>query len=130
METVVPGVEAGPELTQVFHDKFYKMDKYHGFLASDLCRRSGKMYDKSFEKLTNQQRTAVIQDGLDRGGVSCKLYTAAIYLTQITIYAGITNGDKGCDLIDFAGKYRYQNVSYPNPERYLAKSITTTGNID
>ena len=70
MKTVVPGVPVGPELTQVFHDKFYKMEKYHGFLASDLCRRSSRIYNTSFERLTTQQRTVVIQDGLDSGGVS------------------------------------------------------------
>lgn len=139
METIVPGISKSslpgiprnPQLTNVFHDKYYRLDKYSGFLASDLSRRARRMYgNQYFDQLSYDQRTAVIQDALDSGGVNTKLYTGAIYLTQVAVYSGVCNGDKGCDLIDFSGKYQYQNTSYPIPEKYLARSITKSGNID
>jgi hypothetical protein len=73
----------------------------------------------------------VIQDGLDAGGVTRRLYTGAVFLTQIATYAGIYDEDRGCELIDFGGRNRGfpgSTLTYPDQGRFLAEGITGDGN--
>ncbi|MGH7568020.1 MAG: hypothetical protein ACREL9_03470 [Gemmatimonadales bacterium] len=130
--TVVPGVPADdPNLTRVFGDPFYPFAGYGAFFASDLCRRATKCFGAAFDRLTAEQRTAVIQHGLHADATTKKLYTGAVFLAQIAVYGGIYDAERGSPLIDFEGSYRFRGrrfYTYPDPERFLARALTPTGN--
>ncbi|MEE8192453.1 MAG: hypothetical protein V3T74_06880 [Gemmatimonadales bacterium] len=130
---VVPGMPGDhPNLTRAFYDDYYRLSKYRNFLAADLCERSRSMYGRTeFAELSLEQRTRVIEDGLDRGGVTKRLYVGAVFLAQIATYAGIYDAEEGCPLIGFQGRYdlsELAHVSHPHPERFLPPSRTTDGN--
>lgn len=128
--TVIPGLAAGAvDPARALLDHRYPFASYAAFFASDLSRRATRRYPgTSFESLTLEQRTAIVLEGLDADGTTRKLYRGAIYLTQVSMYAGIYDDDAGCALIDFGGRYRGGAVSYDNPQSFLPTSQTTTGN--
>lgn len=133
VETVVPGVRIDePDLVRPFYDSYYPLAKCRGFFASDLCNRTMRHYSSfDFERLSIQQRTKIVAEGLAEGGTTGRVYTGAVFLTQIAVYAGIYDPDRGCPLIDFDGRYRPQDrkaMAYPNPERFLPHSISGDGN--
>jgi hypothetical protein len=127
---VVPGVDAGTaDPARALLDHRYPFASYAAFFASDLSRRAARRYGApTFESLTLEQRTAIVLEGLDADGTTRKLYRGAIYLTQVSIYAGIYDDDAGCALIDFRGRYRGSEISYDNPQAFLAAPLTATGN--
>jgi hypothetical protein len=129
---VIPGVDPSPGTTdpeRVLLDRRYPFAKYAPFFAADLSRRAAQRFAGSaFASLGVAQRTAVIMEGLESDATTCKLYRGAIFLTQVAIYAGIYDGDAGCSLIDFHGRYRGGEISYTNPESFLPQSLTEQGN--
>ncbi len=128
---VIPGAsERDPNLTRAFSDRFYRFARFRHFFASDLCTRASMRYGtECFERLTRAERTRVIQDGLAAGGVTGRLYSGAVFLAQITYYAGVYDPERGCELIDFDGCFRGRDeLSYPEPRRFLAASLTVDGN--
>lgn len=135
VSTVIPGVdEKSPNLIRVFEDDYYPLARFRGALIADLCERADRLFDmKLFSWLDAEQRTEVVQNALSSQSVTRQLYEGAIFLTQISCYAGIYDEKGGCELIDFPGAYMYKPLSpadrtYPSPERYLARSLTTDGN--
>jgi len=133
VSTVIPGVdEESPHLIRVFEDDYYPLAEYRGDLIADLCERSDKLYDmKLFSWLDAKQRTHVIQNALSSQDVIRQLYEGAIFLAQISCYAGIYDDRGGCEVIDFPGAYSLVPLAqqtYPSPERYLARSLTVHGN--
>lgn len=131
--TVIPEADPGaPHLTRAFGDPAYPFAAYRAYFASDLSRRGAEQFgEPSFDRLTTAQRTAVIGDGLRADSTTRKLYTGAIYLLQISYYAGIYDALSGCALIGFEGLYRYRGaeaITYPDPERFLAVARTGDGN--
>ena len=133
LETVVPGAPSDdPNLARAYLDPDFPLAKYAGYLASDLCKRSKRMFaNPNFETLTGAQRAAVVENALRADGTTARLYNGAIYLGQVAFYAGIYDDDRGCPLIGFEGRYRFRGLeatSYPHPERYLARAITVDGN--
>lgn len=133
LATVIPGADTdGPDAVRVFHDPAYPFARYAKFFAGDLCRRAAaRSGGVTFDRLSPAERTAVVQEGLDADGTTRKLYGGAIYLIQIATYAGIYDAERGSPLIDFEGRYRFRGVAancHPDPDRFLAPSLTAAGN--
>jgi len=131
--TIVPGQppERDAAAAEVFHDKYYPIEPYRAFLASDLDRRAESLYGKSFRSLQPAQRAQVVARALGGDGLTRQLYTGAIFLTQIATFGGIENDRAGCGLIDFAGGYRLptrDELTYADVERFRATALTTDGN--
>ena len=134
VETVIPGASGGDrKLVQIYYDDYYPFAKHRNYFAADLCRRAERKFgEKAFDRLTVQQRTAVIQDGLDSDKITARLYNGAIFLAQISFYAGIYDDETGCELIGFEGQnwgVPYEIQTHPNPEKFLATPMTATGNF-
>ncbi len=130
---VVPGMpEDAPHLTRVFYDDFYRVGKYRSYLAADLCERAERRYGwPRFEALPAKDRCRVIEDALQEGGVTQRLYVAAVFLAQLASYAGPFDDEQGCPLIGFEGRFRMRplaELSYPDPERFLPRALTADGN--
>ncbi len=130
---VIPGAPADdPDLIRAFTDPDYPFAEYAAFFAADLSRRARQRFDEpAFERLTPEQRAVVIRDGLAADGTSRKLYTGAITLAQISLYAGIYDAKGGCALIGFEGGYHWHppaDITHPEPARFLAAALTTDGN--
>jgi hypothetical protein len=131
--TVVPGAPVdSPNLTRVFADEWFPFASYRSFFASDLCRRSLERHGTSrFETLSPAQRTQVVHSGLSADSTTRKLYNGAIFLAQLSCYAGIYDDDAGCALISFEGRFRVvplEDQTYPNPEDFLPRERTADGN--
>jgi hypothetical protein len=131
--TVVPGAPVSdPNLIRVFEDDYYPLARFRGALIADLCQRSDRMFNmKMFSWLGADQRTQVIQNAISSHSVTRQLYEGAIFLTQISCYAGIYDAAGGCELIDFPGANKLvpaAEQTYPAQGRYLASSLTTNGN--
>jgi hypothetical protein len=129
---VIPGVDQNnPDMCKIFCDEYYPFHKYNGFFISDLCVKSEKLFGtENFFELTLEQRTQVIQAGLDDDSTTERIYTAAIFIAQVSIYCSIYNDERGCGLIDFNGCNGFIDTEmyYPNAQNYLANEITSTGN--
>lgn len=129
---VIPGVDPeDPDMCRIFCDEYYPFHKYTGFFTSDLCSKSEKFFGtKKYYDLTLEQRTEVIRAGLEDDSVTERIYTAAIFITQISVYCSIYNDEKGCSLIDYHGSYGFMDseMYYSNFQNYLANELTSTGN--
>jgi hypothetical protein len=129
---VIPGFDpprGTADPVRALLDRRYPFAKYAGFFASDLSRRAERRFGSAaFASLTLEQRTAVVMEGLEADGTTRKLYRGAIYLTQVSIYAGIYDDEAGCSLIEFRGGYRGDAISYADPESFLPTPQTASGN--
>jgi hypothetical protein len=130
--TVIPGASSDdPNLAQVYFDEDYPFAPYSAFLASDLCARARDDYGVGrFDLLDEGQRTQVIRGALRHDATTGRLYAGAIFLAQISFYAGIYNDEQGCQLIGFPGGNRGPTPSelgYPSPQNYLAHETTVSG---
>jgi len=130
VSTVIPGADPdAADLTRAYTDPHYPFARYAAFFASDLTRRAHDRFgEHAFDRLTINQRTAVIRDGLEADGTTRKLYQGAIYLAQIAFYGGIYDDDAGCPLIDFPGRYRGDAVTYEHAHHFLPRALTPGGN--
>lgn len=131
--TVIPEADANdPNLARAFGDPDLLYAPYRGFFVADLCRRAqDRTGTAAFERLSQAERTAVVQDGLRADSTTARLYTAAILVAQASYYAGIYDDTRGCALIDFEGAYQFHGleaITYPDPERFLSRSATRDGN--
>ena len=133
VDAVVPGCDpdhAGA--IRALGDPQLPFARYRSFLASDLCPRAGELCgQRYFEQLPRSERARVIADGLSADRLTRKLYTGAVFLTQVSLLAGIYDDQAGAPLINFDGGYQFRGlsaVSYPNPERFLPSALTATGN--
>lgn len=133
VETVVPGCESErPEAIRALADPQFPFAPYRGFFASDLCSRAVSVCgDRRFNLLPAEERTRVVARGLEAGGLTTRLYTAAVFLTQIAVLAGIYDDLRGAPLLKFEGAYRFRGlaaISYPEPGRFLPDPVTAAGN--
>jgi hypothetical protein len=132
VHTVTPGLPPGPHpAVQVLQDDFYPLSPYRGFLASDLELRADRRFGRSFRALKPADRRAVIGDGLRADAVSRRLYTGAIFLTQIAVFGGIHDDRAGSPLIGFPGGYQPpapSTVSYPDVARFRCRALSADGN--
>lgn len=130
--TVIPGANPDdPDLSRIFNDDFYPFHQFCGFFTSDLCKKSMKLFgnDRFFE-LTANQKTQVIQAGLEDDFTTSQLYTAAIYIAQVSYFSCIYNDDKACALIDYQDSYGFMNAEMYHKvyDKMLADEITLSGN--
>lgn len=131
--TVVPGAEArDPNLTRIYKDEFYPFHSYCGFFASDLSSRGENLFgEHRFDRLSLEQRTRVIEDALEADATVVRLYRGAIFMAQVSVFAGIYDDDKGCSLIDFHGSnsgFTTDEMCYPDCSPLLAHETTSDGN--
>jgi hypothetical protein len=130
---VIPGAPADdPDLVRAFSDRDYPFAEFAAFFAADLTRRGERCFgEPAFERLTLEQRAAVIRDGLVADATTRKMYNGAVTLAQIAFYAGIYDIQKGCALIGFEGGYHWHplsDITYPEPALFLAAALTPDGN--
>lgn len=122
VDAVVPGLDArtmdSPYLSRPFVDPDLPFHPFHLDLTTNLCERSLAMVDNwSFYRLDAKERRSVIRAGLEAGGLTTRLYEAAIFIAQVSAYAGIYDDDAGCPLIDFEGaaqRLDWAEMSYPH----------------
>ncbi len=130
--TVIPGANPNePNLCRIFSDNYYPFYKYCGFFVSDLCEKSKNHFGiENFHELNLWQRTEIIKEGLKDEFTTSRIYTAAIYITQVSYYCSIYDEKKGCELIDFEGSYGFLNVDnhFDKDKLKLANEITCHGN--
>lgn len=130
--TVIPGAEKSEtDLSRILLDDYYPFAKRCAYFTSDLCSRSRNLFNsENFDELSFEQRTKVIQSGLISDTLTKKLYTAAVYMVQVSFYCGIYDDEYGCKLIDFQGSYGFMEdeIYYSNCNSLLAKEITAEGN--
>ena len=131
-ETILPDTGQDPnELARPLRDERYELAEYRNYLASDLSDRSRRLYGtRSFEALGLPERERIVRDALSGDGITCKLYSGAIFLTQIAFFAGIYDDQEGCPLIEFDGQYRLRpldELTYPDPHTYLTDAMTVSG---
>ncbi len=110
---VVPGMPPDdPNLTRVFHDELFRLDEHRAWLAYDLCRRAGDYTgDRHFAALSSAARGRVISGALAAGGVTTRLYTAAIYVTQITVFSSVYDDSSGCPLWHYDGPFEIEQLA-------------------
>lgn len=132
--TVLPGAPIDdPNLVRIYTDDYYPFAEYASFFANDLDSRASNLYSKTFVALTDVQRTAVIQDGLQADKTMVRLYKAAIYMAKVSFFAGIYDPSKGCPTIEFYGEnngFDPDEMYYSDAKRFMAKEITFTGNYN
>jgi hypothetical protein len=129
---VIPGSDnCDPNSLKIFCDEYYPFHKYCGFFISDLCAKSKNLFGtENFYDLSLQEQTELIQAGLDDDAVTSRIYSAAIFISQVSVYCSIYDDKKGCELIDFPGSYAFVDAEmhYQNSQLYLAAELTSTGN--
>lgn len=131
--TIIPGAsQEEPNLTRMFRDSYYPFHTFCGFFVSDLARRSQRRFaQERFDLLSPDQRTRVIQDGLEADAVTARLYRGAILMAQVSYFAGIYDDQRGCPLIEYYGAgsgYSESRMYYQNTELDLARELTQDGN--
>jgi hypothetical protein len=131
--TVIPGAPADdPNLTRIFRDDYYPFHSHCAFFVSDLADRGAEMFgEEDFSRLSPDERTRVIQSGLDGDAITSRLYRGAVYMSQVSFFGSIYDDERGCELIGYPGTEQYhspEEMFYPDPSRYLSFEITGTGN--
>lgn len=130
--TVIPGLTPEEvEAVTALQDPFYPTAKYCAFLASDLDRRAERRHERLFSSLDLPQRTDIVRKALDGDATTRKLYTGAVFLTQVAVYGGIRADGAGCRLTGFPGGYHLADpalVSYPDTSRFTARALSRDGN--
>ena len=134
VDAVVPGCEPDhANAIRALGDPQFPLVKYRAMLASDLCDRAGTLCGhRYFEQLPRPERARIIADGLAADSLTRRLYTGAIFLTQLALLSGIYDDQAGAPLIEFDGSYQFRGlaaVSYPHPEQFLPNALTATGNF-
>ena len=120
------------ELARVFADPAYPFARYRAFFAADLCRRAQDRFGTNrFDSLTEDARARIIEDGLHGDAVARRLYSGAIFLAQVAVYAGIYDDGRGARAINFDGAnhgYAPETLTYPVPAWYLPAASSLDGN--
>jgi hypothetical protein len=131
--TVVPLADpAEPELTRAFYDPEFGFPRCSGFFVKDLRDRAKDRFGGiPFTALSADQRAEIVRDGLDAGGLRSRVYTGAVFLSQVSFYAGIYDDRRGCPAIDFDGRNRGfddDDLTYPEPDRFFGAQLSADGN--
>ena len=130
--TIIPEADAhDPNLLRAFHDSDLRFAPYRGFFVSDLCQRAAARTGTTFDRLSQSERLAVVQEGLAADATTQRLYSGAILVTQASYYGGIYDDQHGCALIGFEGAYQFHGIAaitYPDPQRFLSWPLTADGN--
>lgn len=131
-DTVVPG--ADPDAVgEVLSDPFYGLAPYLAYLAADLDRRADDLGAPGFAEAGGPDRTALVRAATTSGDATTrKLYCGAVFLSQVAACGGSGDGDEARPRIGWEGRYRPRPLSeltYPEPERFLAAALTPDGNF-
>ena len=131
IDTIIPGAEINhPDITSVFYDSTYWSEMNPWLLLFALAYQSEKLYlTLDFTRLDPPHRNRVIRDGLEGKGIISKLFQAAIWITQVMVYTGLYNAEESCYLIRYPSAFGDHEITYPNPEYYLAQRLTDDGNF-
>lgn len=133
-DAVLPGASVPTgQLVRPLRDERFPLEGHCGYLASDLCGRAGDLCgSRQFDLLSREERCLVIEAGLASDAITRRLYTGAIFLTQVAFFGGIYDDDTGCAFIEFDGRYRktrLADLTYPDPQAYLARELTSNGHF-
>ncbi len=127
---VIPEPDAALPVARRFADPALRFADFRGPLAADLMRRAAQRAGTDrFDRLPVAQRRAIVQDGLDGGAVSARLYGGAVFLARIVFFCGLWNERGACDYIGYRGAFTGDaDLSWPEPERFLPAPTTADGN--
>jgi hypothetical protein len=130
--TIVPGADAEPsDAARILLDDAYPFRSYARTFAADLDSRTRRLSGPpAFTQADAASREAVVADGLRADAATRRLYAGAIFMVQVSFYAGLYTDD-GCPLIGFDGRFRgidRRTHTHPHPERFRAAYATTDGN--
>jgi len=129
--TVEPGACPDPARTALtLQDAYYPLARYAAYLASDLDGRANHGYRRPFAALSCAERAAVVASGLAAGGVTGKLYSGAVYLTQIAVYAGLGSSDNRLlhlEAVSFDNT-PHRSASFPDAKPRFPRSLSLNGN--
>ena len=130
--TVIPDARPDePHLTRIFDDDFYRFRKYCGYFLSDLAAATRDLHGhEDFHRLDLADRTAVVDRNVKQGGPAGRLAASAVFMAELSYYAGIYDDDRGCPLIDFPGAnggYRPNTMTLAEVESHLAVPMTADG---
>lgn len=133
VDAVVPGCEPDhANAVRALGDPRFPLARYRAMFASDLCGRAGALCGhRGFAELPRSERARVIRDGLASDALTRRLYTGAVFLTQLALFSGIYDDQAGAPLIEFDGRYRFRGldaITYPHPEQFLPAAMTSDGN--
>lgn len=133
-DAVLPGASVpARHLVRPLRDERFPLGGHCAYLASDLCGRADSLCDSpQFDLLSREERCRVIEHGLASDTITRRLYTGAIFLTQVAFFGGIYDDDAGCAFIDFDGRYRrtrLAELTYPDPQTFLARELTLDGHF-
>jgi len=131
--TVVPAAsEADPALVRPFYDEHYPLARFRGLLATDLARRArSRSGETHLDRLSLAEREAIIREGLHGDPVMRRLYTGAVFMVQLAALGGIYSESAEVPLLGFEGQYQFRGleaITYPEPERFLARPSSINGN--
>jgi len=129
---VIPEPATAGPIVRRFADPALRFADYRAALAADLMRHAQQRADTDrFDRLTVTQRLEIVQEGLDGGAVSARLYGGAVFLSRIVYFCGLWNEQGACEFIGYPGAYTfagYEALTWPEPDRFLPAAITADGN--
>ena len=129
--TVVPGCPGGATCPgQALVDPDFPLADHAPWLLDDLRERS-RARGAEFPGLSPEDRQAVVAEGVGASGVTSRVYTGAVFLTQIAAFSALYDESGAAPLIDFPGPnrgYRRSEITYPEPEEFLGRERSATGN--
>lgn len=133
VDAVIPGVDLkDSNLVKIFYDLFFPFAPYRTGFAADLAQYSKHLFANDlYYELPRISRQALVQDGLESRTPRGLLYSGAIFLTQISVYSGIYDDQKGCPLIEYPGKFQFvewTELTHPDPEYFRGIEKTVDGN--
>jgi hypothetical protein len=128
--TVIPGADVEDDnLARIYTDDTYPFAPYAATFVADLQTRAQRISNGlGFEQMELAARTQVIQEGLNADFATRKLYTGAVFIAQVSYYAGIYT-DNGCSMIQFDGHFvPGHEITYRNTQRFATRALTRDGN--
>jgi hypothetical protein len=130
IETVIPGINTNhPLLTIVFRDSFFGFAKYRPLFLYCLNRQTKKKYGhNNFFDLSYQDRSQVIEAGLNSGPNTSALFSASIFISQLTVFSGFYKAPETCHLIGFTDTMDDDPITYLESEKFMGKELTVNGN--
>lgn len=132
VDTVVPGVTRPARIAALMQDPGLPFAEFGRPMAADLARRAALLGGSArFEDLTRAQRTALVREAIEGGGVSARICNGAVLFAQAAVYGGLASDDGSCGITGFEGPFRfrgYAEQTYPDPERFLPPPTSSDGN--
>jgi len=131
--TIVPAAsESDPALVRPFHDQHYPLAHFRGLFAADLARRArARGGETHLNRLSLEDREAIVREGLHGDPVMRRLYTGAVFMVQLAALGGIYSESAEVPLLGFEGQYRFHGIeaiTYPEPGQYLSAPLSADGN--